>query len=188
MLEAFLESWWLGPAIWAALYISDNLLTVACARLYRAQDTIVFEGSYEITPFYQADVNALRSLSPRFLIALLAIGGYLLVVHWLAGVDVIFGYLYAGALGALVLLQMTVHVRHLRNWFLFKNGMAAVQGRLIYARTLVLRMSAFELLLFAGVYLVLFAMTPSVFVLGGALACGVLAASHYQLARQHPSS
>ena len=61
------ETRWLGPPVWACLYVSDYFLTIACARLYRAQDRIVFEGSYEITPIFQADVNALRRISPRFL-------------------------------------------------------------------------------------------------------------------------
>lgn len=39
---------------------------LACARLYRGQDKIVFEGSYEITSTDQADVDALRKVSPRF--------------------------------------------------------------------------------------------------------------------------
>ena len=50
----------------AALFISDYVLTLACARLYRGQDKIVFEGSYEITSTDQADVDALRKVSPRF--------------------------------------------------------------------------------------------------------------------------
>lgn len=188
MIDALLESWWLGPALWAALSISDNLLTVACARLYHGQDTIVFEGSYEITPFYQADVNALRRLSLRFWIALLAIAGYLILVQTLASEAAVFAHLYAGALGALVLIQVTIHVRHLRNWFLFKNGLALTQGRLVYARPLVLRMSAFELILFSGVYLILAVVTENLFVLGGALGCAVLAVNHYQLSRRRAPS
>ena len=77
IFEGFLESTWLGPAAWAALYVSDYFLTVACARLYGAQSTIAFEGSYEITPFFQADVNALRRISRRFVIALVASTAYL---------------------------------------------------------------------------------------------------------------
>jgi uncharacterized membrane protein YedE/YeeE len=49
-------------------------------------------------------------------------------------------------------------------------------------------MSAFELSLFAGLYLGLGLVTSSVFVLGGGLACGVLAITHYRLARRHAAS
>jgi len=67
MAGVFAESLWVGPVLWAGLYVSDYVLTIACARLYQAQNKIVFEGSYEITPMFQADVNALRRVSPRFL-------------------------------------------------------------------------------------------------------------------------
>jgi hypothetical protein len=46
-------------------------------------------------------------------------------------------------------------------------------------------MSAFELLMFAGLYLFLFLATGSVFVLGGAVATGVLSLGHYRFARRH---
>ena len=51
-----------------------------------------------------------------------------------------------------------------------------------------LTMSAFELLLFAGLYAGLFLVTGSVFILGGCLACGVLSLNHYQLARRQRGS
>jgi len=85
MVDALLDSVWLGPSLWAALYASDYFLTIACARMYQAQDKIVFEGSYEITPLFQADVNALRRLSPRFVIALLATTVYVFVVQRIGG-------------------------------------------------------------------------------------------------------
>src|SRR5258708_24418110 len=46
--------------LWGLLYVSDYALTITCARLYGRQKTIVFEGSYEITPFFQRDINSLR--------------------------------------------------------------------------------------------------------------------------------
>src|SRR5215831_7182582 len=72
MADMLFDSSWLGPLLWAAVYISDYRMTLICARMYQAQQAIIFEGSYEITPLFQADVNALRRLSPRFVIALVA--------------------------------------------------------------------------------------------------------------------
>lgn len=187
MVDVLVNSSWLGPLLWSALYISDNLLTVACARMYQAQDIVVFEGSYEITPLFQADVNALRRVSPRFWIALLASTGYLVVVQRIADATVVLEDLYAAVLGAMLLIQVTVHHRHLRNWFLFRNGAGVVRGRVVYPRGLLLRMSAFELALFAGLYLALFLATGSVFILGGVLACAVLSLNHYRLASHHQS-
>jgi hypothetical protein len=186
MVEALFDSPWLGPLLWVAVYISDYLMTLTCARMYQAQQTIVFEGSYEITPLFQSDVNALRRVSPRFLIALLASTGYLVVVQQISS-SAGSTSLYAGVLGSLLLLQSAVHMRHFRNWFLFRNG-KAVQGRVSYPRVLMLRASAFELLVFSGFYLALFLVTASTFVLGGALACGVLSVNHYRLAQRHPAA
>ena len=70
MIDAFVLSPWPGILCWAALFISDMHLTVTCARMYQAgvRDHIVFEGSYELTPYHQADIDALRRFSPRFLL------------------------------------------------------------------------------------------------------------------------
>jgi hypothetical protein len=179
------DSVWVGPLLWVALYVSDYCLTIACARLYRAQDKIVFEGSYEITPLFQADVNALRRMTPRFLVALLASTGYVFVVQRIAGPS---SGLYLGVLGAMALMEVTIHIRHLRNWFIFRKGISAIQGRLMYPRGFLLRMSAFELLWFCALYVVLFLATWSEFILGGAIASGALALSHYRLARRHDAT
>jgi hypothetical protein len=77
LLDALVESAWAGPLLWAALYVSDYALTIASARLYSRQDKIVFEGSFEITPQFQADVNALRRVSPRFCAILVVSTAYL---------------------------------------------------------------------------------------------------------------
>jgi hypothetical protein len=156
--------------------------------MYRAQEKIVFEGSYEITPLFQADVDALRRISPRFLVALIASTAYLCFVRSIAGPRSGMFDVYVGVLGAMLLTQATVHIRHFRNWFVFKKGLALIQGRLAYSRGLILRMSAFELLLFAGLYLGLFLVTTSVFILGGTLAVGVLSLRHYHLARRHDAA
>ena len=53
---------WPGMVLWALLYVSDYALTITCARLYKQQQTIAFEGSYEITPFYQRDIEILTGI------------------------------------------------------------------------------------------------------------------------------
>jgi hypothetical protein len=185
MIDVLLDSVWLGPCLWVFLYVSDYCLTLACVRMYQAQDKIVFEGSYEITPLFQADVNALRRVSPRFVIALIATTGYVFLAQKLEGPS---SGLYLGVLGAMVLAELTVHIRHLRNWFTFRYGVAFMQGRLVYPRGFLLRVSALELLLFAALYLVLFLATGSFFILGGAIASGTLSLSHYRLARRHDAT
>lgn len=185
MIDLVLGSAWLGPLLWVALYTSDNCLTIACARLYHAQDKIAFEGSYEITPLWQRDVNALRRLSPRFVIALIASTGYVVLVQQIARE---MPSLYLGVLGALVLVQLTIHIRHIRNWSMFKYGPFSIQGRVVYPRGFMLRMSALELFTFATLYAILFLATESPFILGGALASGVLSLTHYRLAQRHDAA
>jgi hypothetical protein len=168
-----------------ALYISDYSFTIACARLYCAQDKIVFEGSFEITPLFQADVNALRRVSPRFCVALVATAAYLFLMRWIAGPSTGLQDLYRLVLGAMILMEATIHSRHLRNWFLYKKAIPLIQGRLEYPRGIMLQMSAFEVLIFSGLYLALFLVTGSMFILGGAITCCALSIKHYLLARRH---
>jgi hypothetical protein len=101
VFDVLLQSAWLGSALWATVYISDYVLTVTCARLYRAQDNIVFEGSYEITPIFQADIDALRAVSPRCVVALGASTLYVWLVRSIGGPSTDDFGLYAGVLGAL---------------------------------------------------------------------------------------
>jgi hypothetical protein len=113
MFDALIESPWAPCLIWAALYVSDYYSTIAGARLYQTQHKIFYEGSYEITPIFQADVNALRRVSPRFLFILVASTAYL---WWMRSLispsDAAFGF-YVMCLGSLFLLEVAVHVRHL---------------------------------------------------------------------------
>ena len=89
-------------------------------------------------------------------------------------------------LGAIILLQLTVHVRHLRNYFLFRAMIASegVAGRIEYARRTILAQSAVELFAFAALYGTVFILTRSWFLLGGAFGCSVVGVQHRQLARQ----
>src|SRR4029453_11544783 len=91
-------------------------------------------------------------------------------------------------LGSVLLMQLTIHVRHLRNWLLFRHALRsdAVTGHLEYRRGILLRASAFEMLEFGVLYAFIYAFTPAgPFVLGGAFGCAVSAISQYRLARAH---
>jgi hypothetical protein len=184
----FFNYLWPGVVVWSLLYISDYALTIACARLYRAQEKIVFEGSYEITPFFQRDINSLRVVSPRFVV-ILVVTVTMLSVLW-ALTEQSTPELYEFALGSLIGIQLAVHMRHLRNLFMFRaiNSTDEVHGRLEYARTLLLRMSSLECLAFSGLFLVLFIFTRSWFILGGATTCFSLAVKHRKLASKLRSS
>jgi hypothetical protein len=177
---------WVGLIIWMALFISDYSFTLACASLYRRgiRDKIAFEGSFELTPYYQKDIDSLKRISPRFLFALMLALLMLSMIWFLSGF-IEMRQLYLLALGALVLLQLAVHKRHLQNFFLFRAMLQSdsVRGRIEYSRSLVLQQSSFELLLFAAIFALLALVTRSLFVLGGALGCASTSLKHWRLSQ-----
>src|SRR5262245_31695279 len=124
---------WPGLVLWALVYCSDYFLSIICASMYRRGvcDKIAFEGSLELTPYYQKDVDALRKISPRFIKALLLSLTGLSLVWWLS-MKVAIPSLYLFGLGALVLVEVPVHARHLKNFFFFRDLLLrsdAVRGR-----------------------------------------------------------
>lgn len=187
MSHYLFQSLWPTLAFWAVLYISDYVLTVTCARLYRGgiDRNIVFEGSFELNPVFQKDIDSLRWLSPRFIWLLL------LTEVWLAWTWMLSKWsqpeFYEFILGIMVLVELMIHLRHLKNLFLFRAIRAAggLVGRIEYPRTLILRMSSFEALAFAGAYLLLFAFTGSWFIFGGVVGCLSVAIKHRLMARRY---
>jgi hypothetical protein len=175
--------------LWIGLYLSDFLMTMASARLYQrgARERIAFEGSDEITPYYQGDVDALRMLSPRFVLAM-ALSCLLQLALWFLTMrSHLLPQVYVLALGMMINIQLAIHIRHIRNFFLFRAVLAGdgISGRIEYARGTMLRMSAIELLSFAALYALLFLVTLSWFVLGGVLICVATAFNHRALATKH---
>ena len=177
---------WPGLTAWIILYISDYAFTLTCARLYRSgvSEKIVFEGSYELTPQFQPDIDSLRRISPRFL-AMLVVSTLLLATIWFLAMQSV-PELYAFALGSMILLQLTVHLRHLRNFFMFRAMLSSdcVRGRIEYPRPFILRMSSQELFAFSGFFLLLFIFTSSWFLLGGAASCFSTGMKHRRLAQK----
>jgi hypothetical protein len=184
--QAFVDWIGLALAVWSVFYIADYYLTIYAARLYRTTAQAHFNvlGSYELTPYFQKDVNALKLVSARF-VAMLVLSWVLITLIWFLSVKVIdFPELYLLALGGLVLRESVVHLRHVRNiaTFHLSSSPGAVEGSIVYSRPFSLRLSAVELSAFAVFCLLLSLVVGSWFVLGGALACGVLALQHWRLA------
>jgi hypothetical protein len=191
VIDGFYASPLPGLLLWAALYCSDFLFTMVCARLYQTgvRERLTFEGSYEITPYYQKEVDRLRLLSPRFLVALTATAAVQVALWWLTMRVVSLPGVYLFALGSMVLSQVSVHLRHIRNFFLFRAIVAGngITGRITYARPVMLRLSAVEFFAFAAAYAVIYLMTQSWFVLGGVVVCLSIGVNHRQLADRHVS-
>jgi hypothetical protein len=181
------ESLWPGLLLWTSLYVADYGLTLHCARMYRAgvRNVFVHEGSLELTPYFQKDVDSLRIVSPRFILALVWGVAILSVLCWLSSRSLVLREAYLFVLGSMVLVELAVHIRHARNISLFRAVLAdAIRGRLEYGRAATLRTSATEIVAFAAAYLVIFFATWSWFCLGGSFGCASLAWKHARLSRK----
>src|SRR5206468_2865480 len=99
-----------------------------------AQAHITFEGSFELTPYYQKDIDGLRRVSPRFLLAVVWSVLLLELVWYLSVVVVKVPELFQFLLGGLVLREAAVLVRHARNIALFRavRGGQGLQGQVQY--------------------------------------------------------
>jgi hypothetical protein len=186
--QLFFQHDWIGIPLWALLYISDYALTLICARMYLngVRDKIAFEGSYELTPYFQRDIDSLRVVSPKFIAALAILSILLITVWWLA--QLLTPALFLFAVGACICSQLCIHIRHVRNFFMFKAASTdAVRGRIEYSRPLSLRVSSIEMLSFSVLFLILYFCTGSWFILGGVMSLLAIAAKHSKLAREYVS-
>ena len=140
---------WLCVGIWCAVYAADHYMTIAGARLYThgAKDHVFYEGSYELNPAFEADVNALRLFGPRF-VALLLLGSLVIAAFWYWAVQTpetrnlfLFGY------GALTFPELALVTRHAGNIALFRRFQAhqGVDGQIKYARWLSIEASSISL-------------------------------------------
>lgn len=190
MLENLLvDNLWISMVIWAILFVSDYYLTIYGAILYQtyAKQYLVFEGSYELTPYYQSDINALRRISPRFLL-MLGLSIVALIILWILSVTFLqMPWLFSFVLGALILSEVVVHIRHIRNIYLFRQTSEAnsgLKGHIEYSRRVILKSSALEMTSYSVLFLLSFLIGGSWFFLGGAVRCLFLALKHLRLARK----
>jgi hypothetical protein len=179
---------WFALAVWSGLYLSDYFLTIWAARLYQsdAKEHVVLKGSLEITPYFQDDVNGLKRMSLRFVRALvfsvLTISlAWVLAVRWLE-----IPQTFSVLMGALILLEATAHIRHIRNIVFLRTltRMHSLKGKIEYPRWLSLRLSSVEVLGFAALFLVAFLVSGNWFFVGGSLSCLLTGLKHLDYAKK----
>jgi hypothetical protein len=187
----FAGTLWPSLAICAVLYILDYYLTITGARLYRngAQRLITFEGSYELNPRFQHDVDQLRWVSRRFAWAMIRLLAIMSLIWW-AAIKIGIPQIFSLYLGLFVGLQLAVQKRHLQNILLFRaiTKPGAVQGQIKYSRCFMLRQSAVGMLLFAMIFGLLSFLLWNLFLLGGAIGCLSVAIRHLILAKKSAQS
>lgn len=190
LLDLARHNLWVTLALWIVLYISDYALTLYGARLRSAQgaQAISTQGSYELNSYFVQDIDKGRLVSIRFLVAL-AFTTALLALLWLLAQRAFRGQLLLEfGIGAMVLLELTIHMRHLRNILSFRRQTVPgeMQGAIHYSRRFIYWTSALDLALFALLYLVLYLFVGEVWFLGGVASCGALALRHRLRVRREP--
>lgn len=184
---------WPGVLLWIILYVSDYYLTIYSARGFREIRHFQFEGSFELTPLYQKDIDALKPVSKRHIV-LLALTSLLIGLIWWLTQRPFFSpwayLLYLLYLGMFLLLEVAVHLRHLRNVSLIreirKGG--GVEGEVKYRKWFSYRISASEFYRYAALFLIFAILADSPFFLGGALTCLATGVKHDRLAKKARSN
>ncbi len=177
---------WYGVIIWIILYISDYYITIYSARGFREIGHFQFEGSYELTPQFQKDVNALKPISRRHITLLILISALIILLWRLTKRASLFPQSYLLFLGIFLFMEVAVHFRHFRNLFLIREIMkdGGVEGQISYRKWLSYRISAFEFYMFSALFLIIAGLHSSFFFLGGAIACFAIATNHGKLAKK----
>ena len=175
-----------GVILWIILYISDYALTIYSARGFREVGHFQFEGSFELTPQFQKDINALKPVSKRHVVLLVLYSLLIVLIWWFTKHLLFFPWTYLLYLGMFLLLEVAVHLRHLRNISLIreirKNG--GVEGQISYKKWFSYRISASEFYLYSAVFLIFALLTYSPFFLGGAIMCFGTGFKHNRLAKK----
>jgi hypothetical protein len=172
--------------LWIILYVSDYYLTIYSARGFREVGHFQFEGSFELTPQYQKDINELKPVSPRHIILLFVYSLIIFILWWVFVYLFVYPWLYKFYLGMFLLMEVAVHLRHLRNVFLVREirKSGGVDGQITYRKWFSYRVSAFDLYLFGGLFLLIALLTFSAFFFGGAIMCFGTAFKHNRLAKK----
>jgi len=193
--NAYMQYWltsspWPGVILWMILYTSDYYLTLHCARGFREIGHIQFEGSFELTPEYQKDIDALKPISKRHLIALALSSVVLTLLWWLTRLNFYLELVYPLFLGMFLLLEVAVHLRHFRNAALIREARkhGGIEGQIMYKKWFSYRISANDLYILSALFLITAILTYSLFFLGGAITCFAMGFRHGRLARKTKST
>jgi hypothetical protein len=189
LLALMLDNLWVLLGVWILLYISDYALTLVGARWRAKRMTAVStQGSYELNAYFQKDIDSQRVISPRFILALVW-STFLLGCMWLlARLDPIGMDILETAIGALILLELAIHIRHLRNLFSFRRRdvPGEASGNIVFSRRYIYWVSSLDLFLYALLYFILFVFVGHLFFIGGVIGCLAAAARHRLSMRRAP--
>jgi hypothetical protein len=179
-----------GVILWIILYISDYYFTIYSARGFREVGHFHFEGSFELTPQYQKDIDALRMVSPRHIISLVLSSLLIVLVWWLTNQLPFFPWTYLLCLGMFLLIEIAVHLRHLRNISLIREirKSGGVEGDITYRKWFSYQISASEFYRYSVLFFLFALLTYSPFFMGGAIMCFATCVKHSRLSKKAKSN
>jgi hypothetical protein len=159
-------------------------MTLAIVQAFKDIGVINFEKGMELTPQFQKDVEGQVRISRRHVIYLILTSSLIPLFWYLAVWALGLLWLYSFFLGLFVLMEVAVHVRHLRNWYTARvyRREGGLSGSLTYSQRFSYLVSAFDLYIFAVLFALFFLLTFSFFFLGGAIACLRVGFGHGRLA------
>lgn len=184
---------WPGVILWIILYISDYYLTIFSARGFRETGHFQFE-VFELTPQFQTEINALKPISKLHITLLFLYSLLIIFIWWFTRRLPLFPWTYLLYLGMFLLMEVVIHLRHLRNVSLIREIRRSkndgIEGQIFYRKWFSYRMSAAEFYTFSALFLIIAILSYSAFFLGGAMMCFAIGIKHSRLAKKtglHPS-
>src|SRR5678815_780469 len=171
--------------LWLLAYLGDLFLTHWGASLRRKGKgaSLSFDGSYELTPELQKDVDKGR-IAPRLLVSIAFWAGLLGVISQFIANDSVRS-VYFLFLGGLLLVEIPVYLRHVRSlsWVFITRGIAGLPSA-TFPRHIAYRHSGIELLAFAMLFLAAGSVIGSLLLFGGAASCAVVGMKHLRLGKR----
>jgi hypothetical protein len=157
-----------------ATFVLDWSLThIGAAASVKVRDRWAAEGSYELNPTWQSEIDAGRRFTWRMVGVAVALAALLLAMRYVVELGELDAAIFAVAAGAVLLLQAPTIMVHANNLQTFRDlaDPTAITGSVRFSRWLVLRQAAWYLVRFAALWLVLWVPSQQAFFLGGALSC-----------------
>jgi hypothetical protein len=174
--------------LWVLVYLSDYYLTIYYAKFYRLrlQEHIRFEGSIELTPIFQKDIDKLSLVSKAFLLRLVLSILLVPLIGWLCLYLLEMTWPYEFFMGGLFLREAAVLARHFRNISLAHDAAVegSLRGSIEYSRWLIVRTSGSDLLTYALLFLLIALCLGSWFFFGGGIISFITALQHRAQARK----
>lgn len=177
---------WLPTLIWVVLSLGDYYLTIIGARLAKKQHIIEYEGSYELNPVYQDDIDKLKLYSPRMIKSIIIMLPIYLFMGYIPGVP---RYLFGLLIGATSFADLPIYIRHINNIVTFRSYArvdSGISGNIKLPERRSYYTSYLEFICFSLFTFTAFVLTGSPILLGGSLGMAGMALGNFQLSRKKP--